>query len=277
MANRGSAPFSEFRLAAAALARGTLAYHLADQGLKLGICHLFESVADYIERQEPSVETQAQYAKTLLGLESAAAVAAWVAANRDVLLSMASKADFLDIVWPLFSDQSNDKFFDTLEPPGLAIQLAAMWIEGSPYSALFDYSTRAKGTKPWGEKRRKLNDHDIIKFCESTLGFGCALVLAAVGQFLFGNTSGQDARSADFTIFLKALKYGLPGTLEISCYEYGFADRVVAQRLCDEVREDGFTGSHFALALAPHRAAIEAELLEFPRYFTAVYQGHRFS
>jgi hypothetical protein len=274
MANRGGSSFDEFRSAADTLATRTLAHHLASEELKPGVRHLFVAVADYIQLQAQAVEKQAAYARTLLGLKSAMAVEHWVAANRGVLLTLDSNEAWLAMVWPLFAAQSDDKFFDALEPPALSIQLATMWLRGTPYSGLFAHSKTSEGSKPWGEKqRRKLTDDDIIDFCESTLGFECALVLAAVAQFLFGEAGDNEESSAALTVFQKSLKYGLPDTLAISCYDYGFADRVVAQRLCDQVRADGFAGQYFEPALVPHRIRIDEMLAELPSYFAAVLAG----
>ena len=160
-----------------------------------------------------------------------------------------------------------------MEPESLAIQLATRWIRGIPYLDLFAHSIAEVGSKPWGEKRRNLTEDNIVDFCESTLGFECSLVVAAVVQFLFGESGISDESSASLTLFQKAFKYGLPDWPSISCYEYGFSDRVVAQQLCDAVRSEGFSGNGFARAINSHRERIEASLKDFPSYFESVLAG----
>jgi hypothetical protein len=274
MANRGSGSFAEFAASSESLAASTLAYHLASDELKPAVKALFVSVAQYLEAQEPAVAKQAAYSKTLLGVKSAKAVEKWVNDKRAFLLTLDSNEDWLTMVWSLFVEQSGDKFFHTVEPDSLAIQLAMRWIRGSPYMTLFAHSSAEEGSKPWGaEKRRRLTDDDIVDFCESTLGFECSLVLAAVAQFLFGANGANDESSAALTLFQKSLKYGLPDWPSISCYELGFSDRVLAQRLCDVVRADGFAGNFFALALGSHRDQIELVLAEYPSYFESVLAG----
>jgi POLQ-like helicase len=274
MANRGNGPFAEFAASSESLAASTLAYHLASDELKPAVKALFVSVAQYLEAQEPAVAKQAAYSKTLLGVKSAKAVEKWVNDNRAFLLTLDSNEDWLTMVWSLFVEQSDDKFFHTVEPDSLAIQLAMRWIRGSPYMTLFAHSSAQEGSKPWGaEKRRRLTDDDIVDFCESTIGFECSLVLAAVAQFLFGANGANDESSAALTLFQKSLKYGLPDWPSISCYELGFSDRVLAQRLCDAVRADGFAGNFFALALGSHRDQIELVLAEYPSYFESVLAG----
>ena len=191
--------------------------------------------------------------------------------NRATLLTLDSNADWLTTVWSLFSQQSDDKFFHSVEPDSLAIQLAMRWIQGEPYKALFAHSDAEEGSKPWGtEKRRRLAHDDIVDFCESALGFECSLVLSAVAQFLFGVTDTSDADSAALTLFQKSFKYGLPDWLSISCYETGFADRVLAQRLAEAVREDAFVGKFFSLALTQHQNVVKGVLADYPTYFETV-------
>ncbi|TKR56021.1 DEAD/DEAH box helicase [Allopusillimonas ginsengisoli] len=271
MANRGVGSFNEFKSAAESLAASTLAYHLASDELKPAIKALFISVAEYVHDQEPATEKQAVYSKTLLGVRSAKAVEQWVTANHAFLLTLDSNEDWLAMVWSLFSEQSGDKFFHAIEPDSITFQLATRWLQGSPYFALFAHARANEASKPWGaEKRRRLTDDEIVDFCENTLGFECSLLLAAVAQFLFGENSLNDDNSAALTIFQKALKYGLPDWLSISCYEQGFSDRVLAQHLCGAVRADGFLDNFFASAFASHQDRIEAVLTEYPSYFESV-------
>jgi hypothetical protein len=274
MANRGVGSFDEFKSAAENLAASTLAYHLASDESKPSIKALFISIAEYLQEQEPATEKQAVYSRTLLGVRSAKAVEQWVNENRAFLLTLDSNEDWLAMVWALFSEQSDDKFFHTIRPESLAIQLATRWLQGSPYLALFAHSSAEEGSKPWGvENRRRLTDDEIVDFCESTLGFECSLVLAAVAQFLYGESGANEESSSALTLFQKALKYGLPDWPSISCHEQGFADRVLAQHLCDAARADGFSGKFFSLALAAHEERIEAVLADYPSYFESVLAG----
>lgn len=271
MANRGTSSFEEFKAAAEQLAMSTLAHHLASEEMKPAIRTLFSSVADYVHQQEPAPGKQATYSKTLLGVRSAKAAEDWVTENRGALLALNTNEDWLAMVWALFSNLSDDKFFHTIEPRSLPIQLARQWLQGNPYQMLFEQSIAEEGTKPWGTKqRRRLTEDDIVDFCESTLGFESSLILASVAQFLFGENNVHEGDMAALTLFQKSLKYGLPDWLSISCYEYGFADRVVAQRLCDAARDEGFSGKFFALGLNSHRERIEAALKHYPSYFESV-------
>lgn len=271
MANRGTKSFGEFKIAVESLAASTLAFHLASEDLKPSVKTLFTCVADFLQHQEPAIEKQKIYSKTLLGIRNSKAIELWINEAREDLMAIDSNEVWLSRVWELFVQQSDSKFFHTVQPHNLSQQLAAMWLDGCPYKGIYAHAKRKNGSKPWGEtRRRKLTEDEIISFCENILGFDCALVLAAVAQFLFGENSINNESAAALTIFQKSLKYGLPNEQTISCYESGFADREIAQHLCSVVRGDGFQGRFFSDAIAVHRDRIKTSLRNYPSYFETV-------
>lgn len=271
MANRGVSSFDDFKSKVEKLAASTLAYHVATEDKKIAVRSLFLAIAEYVQQLEPTTNKQALYSKTLLGVASAKAVEQWVTQNRHVLMKLNSNKDWLRSVWGMICDLSDDKFFHSVLPDSIGATIAAMWINGDAYQVLIETTARENATKPYGEKRRKLAADDILKFCENTLGFDCALLVGAVAEFLFGGNDGDE--SSALKCFQKALKYGLPDWLSISCYEHGFSDRMIAQRLCFEVREGGFSGDNFEKAISPHKVRLALALNEFPSYFTSVLSG----
>lgn len=68
----------------------------------------------------------------------------------------------------------------------------------------------------------------------------------------------------------KALKYGIPDALGISCYECGFADRMIAQALRDVLITAGYSGLSFFPAVNQHREELRTRLANFPSYFETV-------
>jgi POLQ-like helicase len=270
MANRGANSIEEFKAAAEVLASATLAHYLGTEEQRLAIRILFRTVAEYIHQQAPSTEKQAIYSKTLLDVKKAKIIENWVADNRDVLLSLKTNEDWLSAIWSLFSSLSDDKFFHRVLPEYLPNQLTLQWLQGSAYHALVDYAKSEHGTKPWGTTRSSLTENDIIDFFEGTLGFDCSLMVAAVAQFLFGENNILGEASAPLILFQKSLKYGLPDLQSISCYEYGFTDRVVAQHLCASVRLEGYTDNFFEPAVEMYRDRIEDILKDYPSYFGSV-------
>lgn len=273
MANRGTEMFPEFLQRVTQLTVETLAYSLADDAQKTALVGLFNDIAQYIEGRDADPVKQAEYAKTILGVEVSQNIEAWTSENKDSLLSLDSNEDLLATIWPLLTEHSQDKFFTSVLPQSLPIELAAMWLQGQTYQDLFAHAVAVDGTKPWGNTRRKLQDDDIIEFCEGTLGFECPLFIAAITQFLFVDLMQSDNAAAPLLLFHKALKYGIPDVLAISCYESGFADRLLAQVLRDSLLNDGYTGYSFTLAIERHREKLTVTLSDYPSYFESVFNA----
>lgn len=114
---------------------------------------------------------------------------------------------------------------------------------------------------------------DVLDFLEGCLGFDCSLVVAAVGQFLFGATGLNAEGTASLTEFQRALKYGLPSKLAVSVYEAGLADRFIAYDVALSLTLVGYAGHHFVPALAEHRDVVSEVLQRYPWYFIDVLQG----
>lgn len=274
MANRGTDSFEDFKVRVRILAASTLAYALADDVSKTALAQLFDLAADHIERVAPEPGRQTMFAKTLLGAVDAASVEAWVQQHEETLRPLSTADDWLQAVWPLFLAAVDDKLLTRMEPNGMPLQLAQAWMRGSSYRELIGLATDAGATKPWGEDgRRRLTEADVLNFLDGCLGFDCPLVLAGVGQFLFGTTGLAAEGSATLKDFQKSLKYGLPSKLAISAYESGLADRCVAQDVAIEIWLAGYEGSHFSPALAEYREVVAGVLATYPAYFSAVLEG----
>lgn len=274
MANRGIDAFEAMMPRVRTLAATTLAYALADDGLKGSLLQLFELAATHIEGLAPEPARQALFSKTLLDGFDAAEVEAWVRERERFLREIATVDDWLLAVWPLLNAVVDDKLLTQMEPAGMALQLAQGWMRGASYRELIDMARTAEASKPWGDDgRRKLTDADVLQFLEGCLGFDCPLVAAAVGQFLFGATGLNADGTAALNDFQKSLKYGLPSKLAISTYESGLADRHIAQDVAIELWAAGYDGSFFGSALTEHRGIVVGVLAAYPTYFRAVLDG----
>lgn len=271
MANRGVENFEKILPRVRDLATSTLAYSLADEAERASLIQLFELSATSIERLVPEPARQAAYAKTLLGAFDSRLVEAWVHERADALRALATADEWLQAMWPLFNVVVENKLLTGMEPEGISMQLAQGWMRGNSYRQLIDMATTAKASKPWGEDgRRNLTEADVLQFLEGCLGFDCPLVVAAVGQFLFGATGLNDEEAGVLSEFQKSLAYGLPSKLAISTYESGLADRYIAQEVAIHIWLMGYEGFNFRGALPEYREVVASVLADYPSYFGSV-------
>ncbi|AMJ56337.1 MULTISPECIES: DEAD/DEAH box helicase [Stenotrophomonas] len=274
MANRGFESFENVLGKVRVLAGSTLAFSLADEAMKASLVQLFVLSATHIEQVVSEPARQMSYAKTLLGAFDAKIVDAWVQEHANALRTLATPDAWLTAIWPLFMTVVDDKLLTAMEPAGMPMQLAQGWMRGASYRELIAMTKDAKASKPWGKAaRRKLNDADVLQFLEGCLGFDCPLIVAAVGQFLFGATGLNGEEAGALNDFQKSLAYGLPSRLAVSTYESGLADRQVAQEVAFQVRLTGYEGFNFRAALREHRDVVVRSLAAYPSYFDKVLDG----
>jgi hypothetical protein len=271
MANRGLAPIDEFVASAQELAKATLAHHLADEIQQADLLELFVATAKYLDSQQPSTTRQVVYSKTLLGVERAKAIETFVADNVVTPDSADSNSGWLEVIWPLLFHEMGSIAPAMMSPDPLAKELTLLWLGGGTLAELVQHAEEGGGTRPWGSQRqRKLRGDDVVAFCEEKLAFESGLIVSAAAHFILGRELRAGDQGTSLGRFQKALKYGLPDNLSISCYEYGYADRVAAQRIRDALLSDGYSGELFPDAIERHSMAIDAVVMELPSYFSTI-------
>lgn len=87
MAYRGDVDSETFVANAKKLASETLAFSLADEEQQALLTGIFESVARHIELRVPRAEDQRRFGRTLLGVDHALAVEAWVIENERAIVA----------------------------------------------------------------------------------------------------------------------------------------------------------------------------------------------
>lgn len=274
MANCATIGTTSFEQRAGELARDTLAYSLASEEEADKLEEYFRLVARRIESVERSPVKQAFFGKTLLGAKQTKRIETWSFEHRDMLLTLDSSDAWLTAVWPLLAELCDSRFFRSVEPVDAGFQLALLWLGGTSYGEIFRKALKMQVKKKAGKLKRKVSDDDILQFVESTLAFDCALILAALAQFLFTSEDLVGEPGESLAHFQKSLKYGLPDTLSMSIFEAGFADRFISQAVRDALLQDGYGGSSFNEARKIHLSAIEQVIKATPAYFKYVLNSY---
>jgi POLQ-like helicase len=268
MANRGAEPFPTFLAATEQLATETLAYHLADDEQRSQLVRVFSLLAEHIETQQPDMNIQAVFGRTLLGLVDSARINTWVAENTQALIvAGGSDTALLGLLLPLITELLVDTLGRYL-PPAAVLPVVHSWIAGDTYAQIMAVWLSNGGAIRHGEKTRKTKMQDIVQLCENDIGYESTLIVAAVAEIL-GSLSIDGATSCIESLgtLLKRLKYGIAHADEIALYELGFADRVVAQTLRPIIASaEGQTARR---RLRNSESAVRDTLERFPRYFSA--------
>ena len=252
------------------LAESTLAYFLANESQKDNIKELFRVIAKGISSSVTEPNRRKVYGRTLYGLRGAAAIENWVHENIESLLTAVEDSEFIELIWPLLHSHITNgifKKFDLVSAQQLAMK---MWLAGEPFFAILA-SVRNLGAKMiWGNQRRDFTMDHIVELCESGFAYDGALLIGSICEMI-DLIEVQDSNDLihRLHIFQKRIKYGLPTEAAIAVYELGFADRVIAQELAENLGLAGATKTKMAKEIKKRQGDAIKILSEYPAYFQA--------
>lgn len=275
MTYRSDVDSETFVANAKALSSETLAYSLATPDQQVLLSGIFESVARRIERLVPETTTQHRFGRTLLGIDYALAIDAWVRANEQALEQVSSATELFERVWPLLVSLSTEKRFQDTTPDVALGELATGWIEGHSFAVLQQQLDDIGAKYPHGANFRTFDLDLVVDLCEQTFGFEFALLLAAVKEAFVALATDEvgDEFGWHADLLQKRLKYGLPSEESISYYEAGFSERVIAQHMAGTIWETAETSYEARNLIRDNQANFELVLHNYPSYFSDVFQG----
>lgn len=107
------------------------------------------------------------------------------------------------------------------------------------------------------------NDNDVISICDNGLGYETSMVLNGINNIL-EELAGE--KMDILAMLIKRLKYGLSLEKEISIYELGFSDRVVAQLIGQNIVS--VSKVQIRNEIRNKSTELKNRLHDFPSYFT---------
>lgn len=259
--------------AAAELVKGTLAYHLADESQRADLVALFQAIAKHVLEKVPDPKQRKAYAKNLFGVRESRAIHAWTAENAAVLLETETDEVLLEAVWPMLQLAIKNPLFNRCTQPAALLPLATQWIDEISPVTMLAFLTDAKVRFGDGSRPRYADLDHVVELCENALAFEGVLALAAIAEALILE-GHEDTNLVDRINHLqKRLKYGLKSSAAITLYEIGFADRVVAGDMVEELGLTSGIRGKLLEKLRGQRDEVDAVLKKFPSYFDFVWRG----
>ena len=258
------------------LASETLAFSLATEEQKALLTGIFESVARRIEVRVPNAEDQHRFGRTLLGIDHALAVEAWVIENQDAIGASESADDLFELLWPILTKLSSEKRLADTVPAGALKALSEGWLRGRSFAELLHALDALKASYPHGKYDRAFDLDLVVDLCEQTFGFEFALLLASVKESFVARATEEagELLTGHVDLLQKRLKYGLPDQGCIAYYEAGFSERVIAQAISTGMIWDhAQTRDGTRKLIRQYRNEFEAVLRELPSHFTEVYRA----
>ncbi len=257
------------------LARGTLAYHLADEEKREYIVDVFDSLRAHIERTIPDVNKRRVFGRTLYGVKDCRVIEDWVIKNWEHITACETYEELLLTLWPLLKQNIGNSNFRKSRPAEPLRDLAIGWIQGQPFYELHAILTNAGVRIGEGARPLKPQVEHVADICQNGLAYDGMLALGSIIEITAHiHSEGEDHLISKLRELQKRLRYGLPSTSAIPLYEVGFADRVVAIELSEISSLSAVDGGvSIREALQRNEEQVRELLNHYPKYFTAVLEN----
>ena len=246
------------------IAKRTLAYKLASDEQKPLIENLFETIAKKVATIPK--EKREIYSKTMNGIDMLKGIDTYIQSNKELYANVEFDEDLWTktiIELSVFYLSESSKFHKL--DSEIKVNVLKMWINGKSYKEIIEASG--------------LTLQEVIKLCQKDMGYAFNLliscILILIQQYKPVNEVEDfvwDTYISMLTLFQKRIKYGLLSAAEIAAYEFGYADRIVAGKI-GEVLKNRFpnkTVEKYISSLKESKDEIERILTSFPDYFSKV-------
>ena len=262
------------------LGEQTLAYHLANDEEKENLKKLFIMIAQNIEKEAPTKEVRKSYSQTLLGLQQSQEIENWVNSNLNKLMTTEEDNDLLKILWPLMMKHIKNKALIKCNEYNLLFEATSFWIGGQSFAQILEFFKSNDIKMRWGEASFRDYTIDlIVDIFEEGLSYYGSVILGAVSNFIAVSAENHvDGDTKELIvgrsqILQKRLKYGLKTKEEISIFEAGFCDRIIANRVYRVI--GSFSGgTEAAKSLIKDRLLSVQEVLDdMPAYYHSLLRS----
>jgi POLQ-like helicase len=256
------------------LARGTLAYFIADEEEKSKLENLFITLARNVVTRMPDPIKRRIFGKTMYGISDSLAISDWVDANLDAINYGKTDVELFEVLWPLIERNIHNQSFRKCSIPSSMKDLAFAWLEGKPFHVLLTQLSESGARLGFGDRPRYYREDHVVDICENGFAYEGILVLGALIELLPSlPIENVELLISTLQYLQKRLKYGLQNHHAIVLYELGFADRVIAIELDPIFLEISPEKSAVVLMLKARREETFVVLDKYPAYFRKVYEN----
>lgn len=244
--------------------QSTYGYHLANEDERKELKNIYNLIKSNIESLE--IADRLLYRKSMLGILTMKELSRFIDEN----LYEITNADFdtlINLVANKLKESENCKLIPKLIDDSHVYELLKMWINGKSYIQIWDYSKSVNLLIKRGKKSRNISLEDIITLCDSDFGFASLAIIQAIVEILNTKDCSENIQDALNDIIYR-IRYGLPNKESVCVYELGFADRIISQRIANEIRcFNCSTKKKTKYAIKNNSNKLRKILMDYPSYF----------
>ena len=244
--------------------QSTYGYYLANDEEKKELKHIYNLIKSNIDNLE--VADKLLYRKSMLGILKIKELSKFIDDN----LYEIANANFdtlINLVANKLKESKDCKIIPKFIDDRYVYELLKMWINGKSYIQIWNYSRSINLLIKWGKKSRDISLEDIIALCDLDFGYISLAIIQAVIEVLNTKDCSENIQG-DLSDIIYRIRYGLPNKESVFIYELGFADRIISQKIADEISDfDCSTKNKTKSTIKNNREKLRELLANYPSYF----------
>ena len=244
--------------------QSTYGYHLANEDEREELKNIYNLIKSNIKSLE--VNDRLLYRKSMLGILAMKELSRFIDEN----LYEIANANFdtlINLVANKLKESENCKLIPKLIDDSYIYELLKMWLNGKSYIQIWDYSKSLNLLIKWRKMSKNISLEDIITLCDSDFGFASLTIIQAIVEILKTKDCSENIHETLNDIIYR-IRYGLPNKESVCIYELGFADRIISQKIADEISGfDCSTKKKTKSAIKSNKEKLKDLLAIYPSYF----------
>ncbi|MDN5343457.1 MAG: hypothetical protein PWP28_2337 [Oceanotoga sp.] len=244
--------------------QSTYGYYLANEKEKAELKNIYNLIKSNIDRLE--VNDKFLYKKSMLGILKMKELSKFIDDNLYEIIN-ADFDEIISIIANKLKESEVCKIIPKFIDDSYVYELLKMWINGKTYIQIWNYSKSVNLLIKRGKKSRDISLEDIVTLCDSDFGYVSLTIIQAIVEVLNTKDCSENIQE-DLSDIIYRIRYGLPNKESVYIYELGFADRIISQKITNEIRAyNCSTKKKTKSAIKSNKEKLRAVLVNYPSYF----------
>ena len=244
--------------------KSTYGYYLANEEEKEELKNIYNLIKSSIDSLE--VTNKLIYRKSMLGILKMKELFIFIDDNLYEIVN-ANFDELTRIISNRLKESEACKVIPKFVDDSYAYDLLKMWINGKSYIEIWRYAKSLNLLVKRGKKSRDISLEDIITLCDSDFGYASLTIIQAIIEVLNTKDCSENTQE-NLSDIIYRIRYGLPNKESVFIYELGFADRIISQKIADEISDfDCSTKKKIKSTIKSNREKLQELLANYPSYF----------
>lgn len=244
--------------------KSTYGYYLANEEEKEELKNIYNLIKSSIDSLE--VTNKLIYRKSMLGILKMKELSLFIDDNLHEIVN-ANFDELIRIIANRLKESEVCKIIPKFVDDSYVYDLLKMWINGKSYIEIWSYAKSVNFLVKRGKKSRDISLEDIITLCDSDFGYASLTIIQAIIEVLNTKDCSENIQE-NLSDIIYRIRYGLPNKESVFIYELGFADRIISQKIADEISDfDCSTKKKTRSTIKSNREKLQELLANYPSYF----------